>query len=172
MKNKTVLSGALSTLFLTFALNITAHAGAAAPLPPSSIGDIVWNDLDGNGVQDVGEPGLVGIDVHLCGAFDATTIDCSFINLFDTTDGSGAYLFEGFERSLNNAYMVEVSLATVPSGFIATTPTSLYFVDPASGNPILTADFGFQAVPVPAAAWLFGSGLLGLLGMARRKRAV
>ena len=27
-----------------------------------------------------------------------------------------------------------------------------------------------QVVPVPAAAWLFGSGLLGLVGMARRKR--
>ena len=28
-----------------------------------------------------------------------------------------------------------------------------------------------SAVPVPAAAWLFGSGLLGLTGMARRKAA-
>lgn len=27
-----------------------------------------------------------------------------------------------------------------------------------------------QAIPVPAAAWLFGSGLLGLIGIARRKR--
>lgn len=27
------------------------------------------------------------------------------------------------------------------------------------------------AVPVPAAVWLFGSGLLGLVGMARRKKA-
>jgi len=27
------------------------------------------------------------------------------------------------------------------------------------------------AVPVPAAAWLFGSGLLGMIGMARRKKA-
>ena len=26
-----------------------------------------------------------------------------------------------------------------------------------------------QPVPVPAAVWLFGSGLLGLVGMARRK---
>jgi len=26
-------------------------------------------------------------------------------------------------------------------------------------------------VPVPAAAWLFGSGLLGLVGIARRKKA-
>lgn len=28
-----------------------------------------------------------------------------------------------------------------------------------------------SAVPVPAAAWLFGSGLLGLIGVARRKKA-
>jgi len=27
-----------------------------------------------------------------------------------------------------------------------------------------------SAVPVPAAVWLFGSGLIGLTGMARRKR--
>lgn len=33
-------------------------------------------------------------------------------------------------------------------------------------------DFDFQltGVPVPAAVWLFGSGLLGLVGMARRKK--
>ena len=29
-----------------------------------------------------------------------------------------------------------------------------------------------QAVPVPAAVWLFGSGLVGLVGVARRKRQV
>jgi hypothetical protein len=26
------------------------------------------------------------------------------------------------------------------------------------------------AVPVPAAVWLFGSGLIGLIGMARRRK--
>jgi hypothetical protein len=30
---------------------------------------------------------------------------------------------------------------------------------------------GVSAVPVPAAVWLFGSGLLGLVGIARRKKA-
>jgi len=30
---------------------------------------------------------------------------------------------------------------------------------------------GVAAVPVPAAVWLFGSGLLGLIGVARRKKA-
>jgi hypothetical protein len=33
-------------------------------------------------------------------------------------------------------------------------------------------DFVVKAVPIPAAAWLLGSGLLGLFGLARRKRQV
>jgi len=32
--------------------------------------------------------------------------------------------------------------------------------------------YGASAVPLPAAAWLFGSGLLGLTGMARRKQVM
>ncbi len=39
-------------------------------------------------------------------------------------------------------------------------------------NVSFTADVtNPPAVPVPAAAWLFGSGLIGLVGMARRKKA-
>lgn len=34
-----------------------------------------------------------------------------------------------------------------------------------------TSSFNVAVVPVPAAIWLFGSGLLGLAGMARRKSA-
>ena len=30
---------------------------------------------------------------------------------------------------------------------------------------------GVSAIPIPAAAWLFGSGLLGMIGIARRKKA-
>lgn len=42
-----------------------------------------------------------------------------------------------------------------------------------SGDPgyIVGNDASVSAVPVPAAAWLFGSGLLGLIGVARRKAA-
>ena len=38
-------------------------------LPTGSIGDRVWNDLDGDGVQDVGEPGLVGWTVNIFGPY-------------------------------------------------------------------------------------------------------
>jgi len=34
-----------------------------------------------------------------------------------------------------------------------------------------TTSFEVNPVPVPAAIWLFGSGLLGLIGMARRKKS-
>ena len=42
-------------------------------------------------------------------------------------------------------------------------------VDAYFDNVTITTDV--SAVPVPAAVWLFGSGLLGLIGVARRKHA-
>jgi len=40
-----------------------------------------------------------------------------------------------------------------------------------NGSSVTTAfSFSGTAVPVPAAAWLFGSGLLGLAGAARKRR--
>ncbi|MGB5717302.1 MAG: VPLPA-CTERM sorting domain-containing protein, partial [Gammaproteobacteria bacterium] len=44
-----------------------------------------------------------------------------------------------------------------------------YIIDNFEGTFGSTEDI--NPVPIPAAAWLFGSGLLGLVGMARRKRA-
>ena len=40
-----------------------------------------------------------------------------------------------------------------------------------SGGTFLVDDVTLNAVPVPAAAWLFGSGLMGLVGIARRQLA-
>jgi hypothetical protein len=43
-------------------------------------------------------------------------------------------------------------------------------------NPYDTGEANFELfvsqVPLPAAAWLFGSGLIGLIGFARRKARI
>ncbi|HEX6596521.1 MAG TPA: SdrD B-like domain-containing protein [Acidimicrobiales bacterium] len=52
---------------------------------PASLGDFVWDDLDGDGVQDPGEPGIPGVPVRL---FQGATEVGSTV-----TDASGRYLF-------------------------------------------------------------------------------
>jgi len=59
------------------------------------------------------------------------------------------------------------------TGFIVD-PRGGYLVNiqhPGSTNDALWSITRASAVPVPAAAWLFGSGLLALLGISRRKKA-
>jgi protocatechuate 3,4-dioxygenase beta subunit len=56
-------------------------------VPPAQLGDLVWEDSNGNGVQDAGEAGLAGVEVQLKsadGELKATTI----------TDANGNYHFE------------------------------------------------------------------------------
>ena len=47
--------------------------------------------------------------------------------------------------------------------------SNLWNITFAGINPELKIVVDVQAVPVPAAVWLFGSGLIGLAGLARRK---
>lgn len=73
--------------------------------PTGEIGDFVWHDVNGNGVQEPGEPGIAGVTVTLGGAASATT----------TTDANGAYRFGGLAAG---SYTVTVA---APAGFVATT---------------------------------------------------
>jgi hypothetical protein len=57
--------------------------------PRSAIGDLVWLDLDGDGIQDAGEPGIPGVTVTLTGQ-DA---DGDPVSLTATTDADGKYEF-------------------------------------------------------------------------------
>jgi hypothetical protein len=72
----------------------------------ASIGDLVWEDLDGDGVQDSGEPGFGGVTVRL---FDgAGTAVASTV-----TDGAGAYAFANLTPGV---YHVAVD---IPVGYVA-----------------------------------------------------
>ena len=54
-------------------------------------------------------------------------------------------------------------------------PTTLSFSLPMTQGDVVAmfaeGELDVSAIPIPAAAWLFGSGLLGLFGIARRKSA-
>ncbi|MCL4206714.1 MAG: choice-of-anchor D domain-containing protein [Pirellulaceae bacterium] len=86
--------------------NATIDAGL---LQAAAIGDRVWRDLDGDGIQDVGEPGLPGVTVTLTG----TNALGSPVNRTTTTDANGNYLFNG-STLLPGTYVVTV---TNPGGY-------------------------------------------------------
>lgn len=69
----------------------------------------------------------------------------------------------------NNTYSGGVTAGALPDG-IGDSFTLVF--DNAQSTTARTFTLtSYTAVPVPAAAWLFGSGLLGLAGAARRRRS-
>ncbi|CAM2064350.1 Ig-like domain-containing protein [Sulfidibacter corallicola] len=105
---------------------------------PATIGDFVWNDLNGDGVQDVGEPGLSGVTVFI-DANSNGSLDGG--ELSDTTDVSGGYDITGL---VAGTYSVRVDLTTVTMGFTLTGGTNPNSATITTGEDFNTADFGFQ----------------------------
>ena len=68
----------------------------------------------------------------------------------------------------------ELSMTAVaPAGAVSAEIFLLHIQlgDTPLGGSLFWDDVSLTAVPVPAAVWLFGSGLLGLVGIARRRRS-
>jgi hypothetical protein len=88
----------------------SVDAGLVLTIAPliSSIGDRVWLDVDADGVQDAGEPGVAGVTVTL---FDGTGNILSIAK----TDANGNYNFSNLP---NGSYQVGVS---APGGTVLTT---------------------------------------------------
>ncbi|HSS49624.1 MAG TPA: SdrD B-like domain-containing protein, partial [Thermoanaerobaculia bacterium] len=103
-----------------------------------SIGDLVWKDTNGNGVQDSGEPGISGVTVQLLNASNtviATT----------TTNSSGNYTFSGVAAG---NYTVRVVSSSLPAGYTPTydldgitTPHTASFSLSANRTDV---DFGYR----------------------------
>jgi hypothetical protein len=121
--------------------------GACGPCS-GFLGDFVWEDLNGNGIQDTGEPGIAGVQMILKDSGNnviATT----------TTDSSGHYFFMGL---CPGTYSVEVDGSTVPTGLVPSpcgvgiaeavdsncSPAVATLTNNNSGD--LTLDFGYTQV--------------------------
>jgi SdrD B-like domain len=76
----------------------------------AEIGDFVWDDLDRDGVQDTGEPGIPGVSVALL------LQEGGYLVASTTTGVNGAYRFSNLSPGV---YQVMFSL---PAGYIFTVP--------------------------------------------------
>ena len=112
-----VATGRTTAITVTASSNITGvDAGYYAP--QASIGDYVWSDLNANGVQDSGEPGIQGVTVNLLNS-SGTAIGST------TTDATGFYSFTGLD----------------PASYYLEFPTSL-----GAGRSLVSADQGSETV--------------------------
>ncbi len=111
-----------------------------------SIGDTIYLDRNGNGVQDPGEPGVPGVSVTLTGAGPdgvlGTADDAEFTT---TTDDNGKYLFAGLPA---DTYRVEVT-GGLPAGATNSADPdggndSISIVELSDGESVLDQDFGYD----------------------------
>jgi uncharacterized repeat protein (TIGR01451 family) len=128
------LSGALP-----LTLSETVYTALAA-----SIGDRVWADADGDGIQDTGEPGIAGVAMFLKDA-GGTILNTA------VTDSRGLYYFFGL--ATNVPYTVAYDLDTVGHGYLPSTPLNLVVTLTTLGQQYAAADFGLQP---PGAASIGG----------------
>ena len=91
---------------IVLAAMLAASIGSATPSahaagPTNQAGDFVWLDLDQDGIQDAGEPGIAGVLVNIlddsnehCGfAYDPATDTYTRVPRPAITDADGHYLF-------------------------------------------------------------------------------
>ena len=120
-----------------------SYAGTA------SIGDRIWLDQDGDGVQDPSETGIPAVTVLVTylGA-DGVAGGGDDIVFSTTTDASGTYLVGGLPAG---AYTVAVDPATLPAGLTGTydldgiTSAHTTGVTLAAGEAKRDVDFGYTA---------------------------
>lgn len=107
-----------------------------------TIGDFIWEDIDGDGIQDLGEVGIENVEVSLYLDNGNSIIDAGD-TLLDimTTDVNGNYLFEDL---CSGRYIVEITDFTIPAGYVLTTPPELRAIDLATGEEKLDVDLGYQ----------------------------
>jgi hypothetical protein len=95
----------------TKACHTHAHCAPLLEVAQGSIGDQIWYDVNRDGLQQSGEPGLGGVRVELIDPRDGRVIESQL------TGGGGDYVFEMLS---NEYYIVRVDESTLPSGFSST----------------------------------------------------
>lgn len=139
------------------------------------LGNRVWEDVDGNGIQDAGETGMAGVVVSL----EITYPNGAVITVTTLTDANGFYSFDNLllDEDYNGDGMgtepTYTLSATIPSGYMNTAldatndyadaddPSGVTAVptqgmtdnstkaDPTTESVIATYDFAFRSILLP-----------------------
>ncbi|MDH3514446.1 MAG: VPLPA-CTERM sorting domain-containing protein [Gammaproteobacteria bacterium] len=140
----------------TSTVNATANAVVTAPVY------LLDGTLVATGFSDFWD-GAINVPINL----DQFGNTLAPINMWTGTynNGNTAVTYDGGPLG-TNAPGYGASYSTTQWAYLGGAPAG-------AGRPMyaLSSEFTVSAVPVPAAMWLFGSGLLGLVGVARRKAA-
>ncbi len=84
--------------------------------PPAGLGDFVFEDLDADGIQEFGEPGIPGATVKLLDEDGNPVLDKIGDPITTTTDGNGFYEFTGLTPGGYKVMFVQ------PEGFDGVSP--------------------------------------------------
>ena len=104
----------------------------------------MFHDLNGNGVQDAGEPGFAGVSVTLTrpdGTTETTTTDVNGNYIFDNLP-SGEYDVTVDPSTLPGAKKLAFNTADPDGGADSTSTTGI------DGNNDVDQNFGYQAPPI------------------------
>ena len=125
---------------------LDADIGYQPDIDTAIIGDRVWSDADGDGVQDAGESGLGGITLRLYTDTDGDgVIDGGETYVETTAAADGSYQFTGVSATGSQDYIVYIDeTQTALSDYDITTTEIYSVINAADGGSYLINDFGFN----------------------------
>ncbi len=112
---------------------------------PGSIGNLVFQDANANGIYDTGDDGLENVTVYLTDSNGDTTAS-------ETSGADGSYLFSNI---FSGTYTLYINTSSLPGGAILTTGNLPLEITLAEGQNYLTADFGYDTNLIPVELTLF-----------------
>ena len=190
----TANANTIPTQVITF--NGTASEGSTSTATGTTYMEVGYSLVIGNAGaayfvdnNTSGFPGVIDFDDDVLefndptlSSFSMTKDDGELFDLISVETGSlgrdvnddGSFVFTGIFGS--GGTVTQTILGVAPgvttnlfTGFVGL--SSLVVTSNDGHFPVMDNISVASAVPIPAALWLFGSGLLGLIGIARRKKA-